>query len=158
MIVTGDLHAFFAGTPYAEDDPDARVVELVAGSITSSTWQATIAATIAANPSLPPEVALLAEAVDSLLTDPSTRPNPHIAWLDLASNGYAVVKAGADALAATAFSLDAKLVAVPPRGLPGSLDSLMTATPFRVQAGSRELERLIDGAWKRWDRDSMSWV
>jgi alkaline phosphatase D len=158
VIVTGDLHAFFAGTPYAEDDEDARVIELVAGSITSSTWQATIAATVAANPSLPPEVGLLAEAVDSLLTDPTARPNPHIAWLDLASNGYAVVKAGADTLEATAFALDATLIPVPPKQLPGPLDSLVTVTPFRVQAGSRELERLIDGAWKRWDRDSMNWV
>jgi alkaline phosphatase D len=158
VIVTGDLHAFFAGTPYAEDDPDTRVIELIAGSISSSTWQATIASTIAANPSLPPEVALLATVVGDLLTDPETRPNPHIGWLDLESNGYGVVTAGADTLSLTAFALDATLIAVPPDALPQPLDALVTATQFRVEDGSRELEQLMGEQWKRWDRDSMSWV
>jgi alkaline phosphatase D len=158
VVVTGDLHAFFAGTPYAEEDPDTRVIELVAGSVTSSTWQATIEATIAADPSLPPGVALLAQAVGSLLTDTDTRANPHLGWLDLESNGYAVVTAGPDVLSLTAFAIDASLIPTPAKALPAPLDSLVTATQFRVQSGSRELEQLIAGEWKRWDRDSMSWV
>src|SRR6478752_3990763 len=31
VIVSGDLHCFFAGTPYANDDPEQRVVEFVIG-------------------------------------------------------------------------------------------------------------------------------
>jgi alkaline phosphatase D len=29
---------------------------------------------------------------------------------------------------------------------------------FRVYAGERELYRDFDGEWRRWDRDSMTWV
>jgi alkaline phosphatase D len=158
VVVTGDLHAFFAGTPYAEDAPDTRVIEFVAGSITSATWLASIEQAVADNPSLPPYVGFIAGLVGSLLTDTDTRANPHIGWLDLASNGYAVVTASAGTLEATTYALDAALVPLAPNALPKPLDELVTATQFRVQAGSRELEQLFDATWKRWDRDSMSWV
>jgi alkaline phosphatase D len=158
VVMTGDLHAFFAGTPYADNNVDTRVIELIAGSITSATWLASIKAVIAENPSLPPEVALLASLVGSLLTDTDTRANPHIGWLDLESNGYAVVSANADELDMTTFTLPAPLVTTPPNALPAPLETLVTATEFRVRAGSRELEQLRDGTWKRWDRDEMSWI
>jgi alkaline phosphatase D len=158
VVVTGDLHAFFAGTPYADDDPDTRVIELVAGSISSTTWLTGVKELIAEEPSLPPEVSVLAALVGELLQDPDTRPNPHIGWLDLESNGYAVVTAAADALAMTAYAIDDTLVALPPHALSQPLDQLFLATSFRVVTGSRELEQLFDGVWKRWDRDSLSWV
>ena len=158
VVVTGDLHAFFAGTPYAENDVNTRVIELIAGSISSATWLASIRQVIAADPSLPPQVALLAELVGALLTDTESRANPHIGWLDLESNGYAVLSVGADELGMTAYTLPAALVTSPPKSLSAPLDTLVTATQFRVQAGSRELEQLLGGTWKRWDRDHMSWV
>jgi alkaline phosphatase D len=158
VVVSGDLHAFFAGTPYAADDVKTRVIELIAGSITSATWLASIRQVIAQDPSLPSEVALLAELVGTLLTDADTRANPHIGWLDLESNGYAVLSAGPDELGMTAYTLPATLVTTPPHALSAPLDTLMSATRFRVRAGSRELEQLFDAAWKRWDRDEMRWL
>lgn len=158
VVVTGDLHAFFAGTPYAENDVNSRVIELIAGSITSATWLASIREVIAEDPSLPREVAFLAELVGVLLTDKDTRANPHIGWLDLESNGYAVLNAGSDQLGMTAYTLPATLVSTPPHALPAPLDTLVSATQFRVRKGSRELEQRFGDAWKRWDRDQMSWV
>jgi alkaline phosphatase D len=158
VVFTGDLHAFFAGTPYAEGKPETRVVELVAGSVTSTTWLAGLKQVIASDPTLPPEAALLAGLVGNLLTDQTTRPNPHIGWLELERNGYAVVKAGADTLEATTYSIDAALVLEQPGALGKPLSDVFQATRFRVVAGSRDLEQRLAGSWKRWDRDSMSWV
>ncbi len=158
VTVTGDLHAFFAGTPAAEGAPEANVIELICGSASSTTWLTAIQAGIAADPSLPPEVALVAGLVGSLLTDDDTRPNPHIGWLDLDRNGYAVVSAEAGELRMTAFLLDPKVVRQPPSALKGPLDALFDQEQFRVEAGSRTLERKLSGEWKRWDEASMTWV
>ena len=158
VVFTGDLHAFFAGTPYAEGKPETRVVELVAGSVTSTTWLTGLKAVIAADPGIPPEAALLAELVGNLLTDTDTRPNPHIGWLDLERNGYAVVTARADTLEATTYSLDPALVLKKPGALAKPLEELFEPKRFRVVAGSRELEQRLGSEWKRWDRDAMSWV
>jgi len=158
VVVTGDLHSFFAGTPCATDQPDTAVVELIAGSVTSTTLQDGIQSALASNPSLPPEAALIAGFVPTLLMDPDTRPNPHIGWLDLARNGYATVQVEADVLSMTAHAIDSKLVATPPNALDRPLDELFQDTEFRVPAGSRALEQKIKGTWKRWDPTSMTWA
>ena len=133
-------------------------MELVAGSVTSTTWLTGLKAVIAADPGIPPEAALLAELVGNLLTDTDTRPNPHIGWLDLERNGYAVVTARADTLEATTYSLDPALVLKKPGALAKPLEELFEPKRFRVVAGSRELEQRLGSEWKRWDRDAMSWV
>jgi alkaline phosphatase D len=158
VAVTGDLHSFFAGTPYAAGKPETAVIELIAGSVTSTTWQAGIERAIAADPTLPPQAALIAGLVGPLLMDDDTRPNPHIGWLDLESNGYAVVAVGADTLAMTTYSIPDTLVAQPPAALDQPLAALFTPTEFRVASGSRTLENRQSGAWKAWDVESMSWV
>jgi alkaline phosphatase D len=158
VVVTGDLHSFFAGTPYAAGKPETAVIELIAGSVTSTTLQTGIGNAIAADPTLPPEAAFLAELVGPLLMDDETRANPHIAWLDLESNGYAVVSVEADALFMTTHAIADTLVAKPPSALVGPLAELFTSTEFRVESGSRTLESRQQGAWKAWDPESMSWV
>jgi alkaline phosphatase D len=157
VAVTGDLHAFFAGTPHADDALDTRIVELVAGSVSSTTWQSGIQRAVQ-SPEIPPEAALLAQLVGPLLAAKDTRPNPHIGWSDLEHNGYAVLTAGPDVLELSAYTLDDALVPVAPQALERSLDELFGETRFRVTAGVRELERRVDGEWKRWDRDSVDWV
>jgi alkaline phosphatase D len=158
VVVTGDLHAFFAGLPQAEGRPETRVVELVAGSVTSTTWLDGLREAIASDPGIPPEVALIAELVGDLLTSRQTKPNPHLAWLDLAQNGYAMVSADGETLEATAYAIDPKLVALRPSALPKPIDDLFAATHFRVVAGSRGLEQRQGSVWKRWDPESTSWV
>jgi alkaline phosphatase D len=158
VVVTGDLHAFFAGTPAAADRPDTAVIELVAGSVSSVPWQASIEAAIAADPTLPPEAALIAGLVGNLLTDDDTRPNPHIGWLELAKNGYAVVEVEKDLLSLVAYTIPSELVATPASKLGRPVVDLFAKTEFRVPSGSRALEGLIDGSWRRWDPESMTWV
>ena len=158
VIVSGDLHCFFAGTPYANDDPKQRVVEFVTGSLTSTTWQDFMNALATSNPSLPAETAFIAASVGSLLVDRQTRPNPHLAWQNLAENGYAVFEANAERLGATLYSLPSAAVATAPAALNGELAELFTAQEFEVVAGAADLFRVNDGARERWDIDSMSWL
>jgi alkaline phosphatase D len=158
IVLTGDLHAFLAGTPYADGDPDTRVIELVAGSVTSTTLLTGVKAVLAEDPSLPPEASIIAALLGQLLQDPETQANPHLGWLELEKNGYAVVKAGADTFELTAYTIDDGLVAVPAEELPQSLEASFEAVKFRVADGSRELEQLQNGTWKRWDRATSSWL
>jgi alkaline phosphatase D len=158
VAFTGDLHAFFAGTPHAAKDERARIVEFVAGSVSSTTWLTGIERTIASDPTLPPQAALLASFVDRLLMDSETRPNPHIGYVDLRRNGFALVEAREDALLATLHLIDDALLPLKSAQLPGSLANLFEAVEFRVPAGAAELERLIDGNWRRWERATRTWV
>ncbi len=157
VIVSGDLHCFFAGTPYANDDPKQRVVEFVTGSLTSTTWQAGLAS-LASDPSLPPATQLLVSAVPTLLVDPDTRPNPHLAFQNLAENGFGVFEANGDQLVVQLLSLSASAVATAPEQLSGALDGLFTENRFEIDAGAADLFRDNDGARERWDIASMSWL
>lgn len=158
VAFTGDLHAFFAGTPHASHDDNARIVEFVAGSVSSTTWLTGIERVIQSDPTLPPQAALLAGLVDRLLTDTETRPNPHIGYVDLRRNGFAVAEAREEALQATLYLIDDALLALKTEQLPGPLADSFEAVEFRVPAGEAELERLVDGSWRRWERATQTWV
>ena len=158
VVVTGDLHSFFAGTPSAAGKPETAVIELIAGSVTSTTLQTGVREAIAADPTLPPEAAFVAELLGQLLMDDYTRANPHIGWLDLESNGYAVVSVAADLLSMTAYTIADTQVTESASALERPVAELFAATEFRVASGSRTLENRRNGAWKAWDPASMSWV
>jgi alkaline phosphatase D len=158
VVYAGDLHAVFAGTPYAAADEAARVVEFVTGSVSSTTWLPAIERTIESDPSVPPEAALIAQLVGHLLTDNVTRPNPHIGYLDLERNAYAVATTGSDALETTLYLIDDAEIPKKPSELGAPLEALFEAVEFRVPLGGRELERKINDRWRRWDRESMKWV
>jgi len=158
VVVSGDLHCFFAGTPYAHDDPKQSVVEFVTGSLSSTTWLDGLSALVEDNPSLPPETKLIAASIPALLVDAETRPNPHLAWQNLADNGFAVFEADGQRLSAQMLSLPASAVATAPAQLGVDLDSLFSEQHFQVSAGSADLLRDRDGVRARWDIASMSWV
>ncbi|MEI9948673.1 MAG: hypothetical protein WDO74_06730 [Pseudomonadota bacterium] len=165
MIVSGDLHCFFAGTPYAGDDPDQRVVEFVTGSLTSTTWLDGLRALAESNPSLPPETKFIAASIPTLLVAPDTRPNPHLAWQNLADNGFAVFEANAERLTATLLSLPTTAVATAPTAVATApaqlgvdLASLFSEQRFEVAAGAPDLWRDHDGVRERWDIRATAWV
>ena len=158
VIVSGDLHCFFAGTPFANGDPEQRVVEFVTGSLTSSTWQDGLTSLATSNPSLPPETKYIAASIGTLLIDPETRPNPHLAWQNLKDNGYAVFEASAQRLSATLFSLPSAAVAIAPEALDDDLGTLFSEQQFEVQAGASDLFRDNAGVRERWDIATVSWV
>ncbi|HET7542278.1 MAG TPA: alkaline phosphatase D family protein [Polyangiaceae bacterium] len=158
VIVSGDLHCFFAGTPYSNDDPQQRVVEFVTGSLSSTTWLDGLSALAEENPSLPPETKFIAASIPSLLVDPDTRPNPHLAWQNLADNGFAVFEANGERLSAKLLSLSSAAVATAPGELGVDLSSLFSEQNFEVRAGSADLFRERDGVRERWDIETMTWV
>jgi alkaline phosphatase D len=158
VIVSGDLHCFFAGTPYAGDDPGQRVVEFVTGSLSSTTWLDGLSALAENSPSLPPETKFIAASVPTLLVAPDTRPNPHLAWQNLADNGFAVFEASAERLSAKLLSLPSSAVTTAPAYLAVDLASLFGEQSFEVRTGSADLFRSQDGVRQRWDIPTMSWV
>jgi alkaline phosphatase D len=158
VIVSGDLHCFFAGTPYAGDDPNQRVVEFVTGSLTSTTWLDGLSALAESNASLPPETKLIAASVPTLLVARDTRPNPHLAWQNLADNGFALFEANAERLTAELLSLPSSAVATATAELGVDLASLFGEQKFEVRAGSADLLRDNDGVRERWDIETMAWV
>ena len=157
VIVSGDLHCFFAGTPYASNDPSQRVVEFVTGSLTSNTWQSGLNS-LANDSSLPPAAKLLAKAVGQLLVDPKAQPNPHLAFQNLSENGYGLCEVDAQKLAVTLYSLSSTAVATAPDALTGALSDLFTEQHFEVDAGAADLFRIDGDTRQRWDIPSASWV
>ena len=158
VIVSGDLHCFFAGTPYAGDDPSQRVVEFVTGSLSSTTWLDGLSALVESNPSLPAQTKFIAASIPTLLVDPETRPNPHLAWQNLADNGFAVFEANAERLSVRLLSLPSSAVATAPAQLGVDLASLFSEQQFEVPSGSPDLLRDQGGIRERWEIAAMAWV
>ncbi len=158
VIVSGDLHCFFAGTPYAGNDPNQRVVEFVTGSLTSTTWLDGLSALAESDPSLPPETKFIAASIPTLLVARDTRPNPHLAWQNLADNGFAVFEANGERLNAKLLSLPSSAVATAPAQLGVDLVSLFGEQNFEVSAVSADLLRNNEGVRERWDIATMAWV
>lgn len=157
LILSGDLHGFLAGTPFDPADPERRVVELVTGSVSSSTWRDAIA-TLTEVESLPSEARVLVAAVGDLLKDPVGRPNPHLAFQELGKNGYTLVEVGPEATELRLFMISPEDVASPRDSLDGPLSDHFTSEHFRVPAGSPDLYREVQGLWFRWDLESLSFV
>lgn len=157
VILSGDLHSFFAGTPYvAEGDEATRVVELTTGSATSSTWLDSITGSLSEDSTLPMNVQVLVALVPSLLKDTELRPNPHLAFQELENNGYSVVEVGPRDVVMTVQTIASKHVATAPESLKGELDDLFSSTRFRTRSGSGELEQEIDGEYLTWSIKDMA--
>ena len=160
VTVTGDIHAFYAGTPFVDGDPEQRVIELVGSSITSSSFKEILAEIVATNPALADfeQAALLVEALDDLLISASLKTNPALAYARSDLHGFVTVVADGSSLDATYHQLPLDYL------LEDYADDLGTAMAaysyerFRVNAGERELYRDFDGTWRRWDRDLIDWV
>lgn len=157
IVLSGDLHCFFAGTPFDPDAPERRVIEFVTGAVSSSTWLSEIRSVAASDPTLPPEVALAASAVGALLGDPVARPNPHLAYMDLERNGVSVLHADGEALDVEFLMLAPELVATPSVPLE-TLQASVSSEHFRVRAETGDLERDIDGRTWRWNAAEGRWV
>jgi alkaline phosphatase D len=158
VILSGDLHCFFAGTPFVEGDEETRVIELTTGSVSSTTWLDGIEGSLDQDGSIPMEVQALVQNVDALLADPLHRPNPHLAYRKLDRNGYSLVEVSEEAVAMTIHSIATKHVATAPRDLSAGLDELFETERFRTRAGSAELEWESDGEFLTWSREKMAFL
>jgi alkaline phosphatase D len=151
----GDLHSFFVGTPFANDDPNSRVVEFIAGSISSTPLMEVLGQAVASGALTSTGVAPLVLLLPALLTDAASRPNPHLAFLDLSRNGFASFSAGAQQLEATLHIIHPDAVGKP---APANLDGEWSTERFRVDVGTLELFRWTDDEWRRWDVAAYAWL
>lgn len=157
VILSGDLHSFFVGTPYVDGDEDARVVELTTGSATSTTWLDSIEQSLTQGDTIPMDIQLLVTLVPGLLRDTDLRPNPHLAFQELQSNGYSVIEVSEDEVMMTLRTIASKHVATAPQRLKGDLDDLFSSTRFRTRSGTAELEQeQTDGDFLTWSRKDMA--
>jgi alkaline phosphatase D len=158
VILSGDLHCFFAGTPCLKSDPDRRVVELTTSSVSSTTWLDAIEGSLVQDGNLGMDVQTLVQNVGFFLGDTNKRPNPHLAFQQLGRNGYSLIQVGEDELSMTLYTLSPEDVATPPSDLKESLDDLFATERFRTRAGSSDLEREIDGAFLTWSMEEMAFL
>lgn len=156
LVLSGDLHCFFAGTPYVDGDEDTRVVELTTSSVSSTTWKDGIGSTLSDSGMVPAAVAALAQNIELLLGNTTRRPNPHLAYRNLESNGYSVVEVGPSDVLMTVHSLGTSYVATPPEDLRQDLDDLFEREIFRTRKDSAQLEREDKGEYLTWSRAEMS--
>ncbi len=157
VAVTGDIHAFGAGTPWASDDPSKKIVELVTGAISSNPYRDILISQIAADPVLSkvPGAALLAQNIDQLLLKGT---NPHICHFDSSHHGFCVAEASATELVVTMHALASQEVTNDQTASGPALLAKVQKTRFKTVAGASDVHKEIDGAWKRWDAATKTWV
>jgi alkaline phosphatase D len=156
LILSGDLHCFFAGVLEHPSDPTRNIVELTTSSVSSTTWLNAIRSIASNDPSLSPGAAFAVGAVGSLLQDRETRPNPHLAFQDLESHGCSVIEVGAEALEATLLMIAPDALARSRAEFP--MGPRFRTEKFRVRAGSGVLERELEGVYYRWDSTELAWI
>ncbi|WP_106087961.1 alkaline phosphatase D family protein [Enhygromyxa salina] len=160
VAVTGDIHAFFATTPFVEGDPEQRIIELTTSSVTTQSFKEILAGIVATNPALAgfAEAALLVEALDSLLTSASLKTNPHFGYANSDLYGFVMIELDGAKLDATYHQIGRDYLFTDYSDNLNALLGAFATERFRVNAGERELYRDFGGEWKRWDRTSLSWV
>ncbi|PRQ02205.1 Phospholipase D precursor [Enhygromyxa salina] len=160
VAITGDIHGFYAGTPFAFGDTEQRIVEFVTSSVTSSSFKEILEVNVSTNPALAnfAEAALLVEALDSLLGSASLQTNPHLGYAQSDLHGYVIVELDGATLDASYHQLPRERLLTDQSGNLSSLLGAFSVERFRVNAGERELYRDFDGEWRIWNRDTMVWT
>jgi len=157
VALTGDIHAFYAGVPGTNDDPSKHIVEFVGSAISSGTYATLLVLQVAADPTLSatPGASDLAGNIDQLLRGTGT--NRHLAHADSARNGFVTVELDGVEMLTTYHAIDEANIFV---DLTKSADlaSKFTTTRFKVETGKPDLLKEINGAWKRWDPATNSYV
>ncbi|MBM4343726.1 MAG: alkaline phosphatase D family protein [Deltaproteobacteria bacterium] len=157
VVVSGDIHAFFAGTPMLDSDPTQKVVEFVTGAISSGTYQTLLLRQASSDPDLKAAGADgLAMLANNFLLGIGTGPvNPNLGYCHVEWNGFMVLQAAGDYLSTTFWQAEESVASK--RQPDDKLDGLFAPAEFRTKAGSRDLEHKIKGAWKTWDPKAYDW-
>ncbi len=152
VAITGDIHAFYAATPWVNDNPDKKIVEFVGGAVTSGTYRTLLKSQVEADPVLKsiPGAGALAGAIDTLLKG---GPNPHLGFADSGSNGFVTVKASSTEFVVTYYRIPEKEVT---NDLSGDATDKLAAkfkvSTFKAVAGEHELYMLQDdGKYMKWN-------
>jgi alkaline phosphatase D len=154
VAVTGDIHAFFAGTPWDERDPSKQIVEFVTAGISSAPYRTLLMNTAGSDPVLAAAGAVaLADSVAQWLMDKVTQPNPDLAYADVKSNGFAILSADGEGIEATYYAAAEDVADAPAE----DLTDLYAETRFRVAVGTTDLQMEIEGSWVSWDPTEADW-
>ncbi|WP_437781765.1 alkaline phosphatase D family protein [Sorangium sp. So ce1097] len=158
VAITGDIHAFYAGTAGLDADPAKKIVEFVGGAVSSGTFRELLTSQVAGDPVLSgvPGAGLLVAGIDSILTSTATKINPHLAHANSHANGYAVVEASGDAFLVDMRSIEPADVRTDYTGKRGDLK--VQSKRFRTLAGESDIYVDNDGTWKRWDASRQKWI
>ncbi len=157
VVVSGDIHAFFAGTPMRDSDPSQKIVEFVTGAISSGTYKTLLYRQATSDPTLKAagagDLALIANL---FLLGIGTGPvNPNLGYSHVEWNGFMVLNAAGDYLSTTFWQAEEEVA--DKRQPDDKLDGLFQPAEFRTKAGTRELEHKLEGAWKTWDPKTYKW-
>ncbi|MRG91685.1 alkaline phosphatase D family protein [Polyangium spumosum] len=160
VALTGDLHAFMAGTPWAAQDPTKKIVEFMTGAVSSTPFRDELASQVKSDPVLSqiPAAAVLALQIDELLLDTTTKINPHLAHAESSTHGYTIAEVSGAEMVVTMYSISGTEVTTSYAGKTADFMAKMQATRFKTVAGGSELFKEIDGAWKRWDPEMLVWA
>lgn len=160
VAISGDLHTFMAGVPYAGKDATKNIVEFTCAGVSSSPYRALLLSQIKNDPVLSsvPAAVLLASNIDSLLQDKPTKINPHLAHSSSNSHGFCVAEVDANEMVVTMHASPAAEVTKNYTGKVDDFVKVITKTVFKTTAGKKDLQKQIDGAWKRWDAAMQDWV
>ncbi|MCA9704411.1 MAG: alkaline phosphatase D family protein [Myxococcales bacterium] len=158
VAITGDIHAFYAGTPFGVSGASdgSRLVEFVTGSVSSSSYSSILVRQVQADPNLSsvPGIEAFALGIADLLQG---GPNPCMAFAETTQHGFAMLTADANELLVE-FHMHPESLVTMDRYEDGGLAGQFAIERFRVEAGSRDLYRDFDGMWMRWDPMTRSWV
>lgn len=159
VVLSGDIHAFFAGTPQTEDGTK-QIVEFVGGAASSGTYQTLLTRQAAADPTLNAAGGpALAGLVGLLLLGQmkgSAALNPNLGYADLQQHGAMLVNASAATLGVTFVQTPEETASA--RLDDSKLAAAFTQVEFKVDAGKPDLFQKIGSDWKRWDPKTFKWV
>jgi alkaline phosphatase D len=103
-IVTGDIHSFFVGSPGVGESSSRQPHEFVCGAVSSATYERLLSGLVQIDGF--GDIAPVAATILEL-------SNPHVAYNDLKSNGFALVEANSDELTVTFHALPSGKVLEP---------------------------------------------
>ena len=160
VAISGDLHTFMAGTPWVEQDPTQKIVEFTGGAVSSSPYRAILLSQIKNDPFLSsgPAAPLLAANIDSLMVDPTSQINPHLAHASSNSHGFCIATVDAMEMTVDMHFVDSAEVTQNYTGKADELIAKVQIESFKATAGQKDVFKKIDGAWKKWDPATIAWV
>jgi alkaline phosphatase D len=157
VAITGDIHAFYAGTPTVNDDATKKIVEFVGSSMSSKTFKEELVSQVASDPVLSTVEGseALAGIIDVFLRNDV---NPALAYANSGANGFCVAEVSAEEIVVTMHQIPAAEVMTNYTGRETELTDKIKQVRFKTVAGAHELYMEQDGAWKMWDPTTQAWV
>ena len=157
VVVSGDIHAFFAGTPMRDGDATQKVVEFVTGAISSGTYQTLLIRQANSDQALRDAgAANLAYTANNFLLGVGTAPvNPNLGYCRVDLNGFMVMQADGAHMTATFYQIEEGDLSK--RQPDDKLKTLFKTVEFRTPAGTRDLQQNMQGTWKTWNPAKFEW-